>query len=120
MPGEGGPYAVVGGGGPGADHARAVDVVEREGGVGLGDEQGARRAAAGEIAGNAQRGEVGDVAELTAFVAIRYLATSTASGRAQRPTAGTAVTSMTVTIFRRIAHLSVPRHGRIAACPATV
>ena len=38
LPGEGGgPYAVVGGGGPGADHARAVDVVEREGGVGLGD-----------------------------------------------------------------------------------
>src|SRR4029450_11661734 len=51
LPGEGGPYAVVGGGGPGADHARAVDVVEREGGVGLGDEQGARRAAAGEIGG---------------------------------------------------------------------
>ena len=64
--------------------------------------------AAGETGGDAQRREVGDVAELTAFVVDQVLRHE----RGQRPDEEAddedAVTSMTVTIFRRIAHSRSP------------
>ena len=79
-----------------------------------------RRVAAGEVGGDAERGEVGDVAELTAFVVDQVLGHEHGQRQGEEPDGEDRGDQHDGDDLSAHCSPSVPRHGRITACPATV